>query len=56
MTNSKLKIGIKDGTPHIIENSDNVEIVIYDYDVNGVEDNHLEEDDFGNKCIIDVLQ
>lgn len=56
MTNNKVQIGIKDGTPYIVENKDNVEIVIFDYDVDGIMDEDLEEDNFGNKCLIDTLQ
>lgn len=56
MTNYKLIIGIKDGNPYIVQNNDNVEITILDYDVEGIHEEDLEEDQFGNKCLIDVLQ
>lgn len=56
MTNSKLKIGIKDGCPYIINNDDNVEVVIYDYDITSESNPDLDEDELGNKCIIDILQ
>lgn len=55
MTNSKIKIGVKDGIHYIIDNDDNVEVVIYDYDINSG-DELLDQDDLGNECIIDVLQ
>ena len=55
MTNSKLKIGVKDGVHYIINNDDNVEVVIYDYDVNSG-DEWLDTDELGNECIIDILQ
>ncbi len=57
MTNSKLTIGIKDSFPYIISNNDNVELVIINYDIQGIEhEDFIDTDDLGNKCIIDVLQ
>lgn len=56
MTNYKLIIGIKDGIPYIVQNNDNVEITFLNYDVEGIHEEDLEEDDLGNKCIIDTLQ
>lgn len=57
MENIKVVIGIKDGVPYIVENSSDVHVLIFDYDVpSSIEDEELDKDNFGNRCIIQVLQ
>ena len=48
----KVVITVRGGCAEVVEQSDNVSVEIRDYDIEGVEEARLTEDDEGKLCIV----
>ena len=57
MANAVIKVGVSGGLVQWITGiPQDVQVLVFDYDVDGIADERLNRDDEGNRCIIAIYE